>query len=429
MIWLLVLLLVVMALIGAPLFAILIAAAAVGYYGLGIDLAVLHIDIYQISDSVVLMALPLFTFAGFLLSESRTADRMLRLSQATFGWMPGGMAFVALIACALFTALTGGSGVTIVALSGLLLPALRKVSYPERFSTGLITTSGSLGLLLVPSVPLLIYGIIAQQMSQQLDMPSVEIVDLYLAGIVPALLMIALLYLYCLWAMRKAPIPRQAFAWRELGGALWEARWELPLPLVVLGGIFSGWLVISEAAAITALYVLIVEVFVYREIALRRLPAIMRESMVMVGGILLILGVAMSFTGYLVYAGVPEQLFGFIQAHVSSKLMFLILLNIVLLLLGAVLDIFAALVIMVPLLLPVAIGYGIDPVHLGIIFVANMQIGYFTPPVGMNLFIASYRFRKSITELYSATLPFMFVLILALLLITYIPQLSLFLVR
>jgi len=421
--------LVLLALMGAPLFAIILAAAALGYFVLGIDLTVLHIDIYQVSSSVVLMALPLFTFAGFLLGESKTADRMLRLSQAAFGWMPGGMAFVALVACAFFTALTGGSGVTIVALGGLLLPALMKVGYPERFSTGLLTTSGSLGLLLVPSVPLLIYGIIAQQMAQQLPMPSVEIVDLYLAGIGPAILMVVLLYGYCIWAMRKNPIPRQGFNWQELRGALWEARWELPLPFVVLGGIFSGWLVISEAAAITALYVLIAQVCLYREIPLRALPRIMRESMIMVGGILLILGVAMSFTGYLVFAGVPEQLFELIQAHVSSKLMFLILLNIVLLLLGAVLDIFAALVIMVPLILPVAINYGIDPVHLGIIFVANMQIGYFTPPVGMNLFIASYRFKKPISELYKATIPFMLVLLIALLVITYVPALSLYWVR
>jgi len=424
-----VVLLVLLALIGAPLFAIILAAAALGYYTLGLDLAVLHIDIYQVSTSVVLMALPLFTFAGFLLSESNTADRMLRLSQAAFGWMPGGMAFVALVACAFFTALTGGSGVTIVALGGLLLPALTKVGYSEKFSTGLLTTSGSLGLLLVPSVPLLIYGIIAQQMAQQLAMPSVEIVDLYLAGIGPAILMVVLLYAYSVWAMRTQPVPRQAFNWAELRGALWQARWELPLPFVVLGGIFSGLLVINEAAAITALYVLVAQVVLYREIPLRALPRIMRESMIMVGGILLILGVAMSFTGYLVYAGVPEQLFAFIQAHVSSKLMFLILLNIVLLVLGAVLDIFAALVIMVPLILPVAIGYDIDPVHLGIIFVANMQIGYFTPPVGMNLFIASYRFKKPISELYKATIPFMLVLLVALLVITYVPQLSLLLVR
>ncbi|HLR16744.1 MAG TPA: TRAP transporter large permease subunit [Alcanivoracaceae bacterium] len=429
MIWLAVAVLVLLALIGAPLFAIILAAAALGYFSLGLDLSVLHIDLYQVSTSVVLMALPLFTFAGFLLSESNTADRMLRLSQAAFGWMPGGMAFVALIACAFFTALTGGSGVTIVSLGGLLLPALMKVGYNEKFSTGLLTTSGSLGLLLVPSVPLLIYGIIAQQMAQQLAMPTVEIVDLYLAGIGPAILMVVLLYFYSLWAMRKEPVPRQAYNWRELRGALWDARWELPLPFVVLGGIFSGWLVINEAAAITALYVLVAQVGLYREIPLRTLPRIMRESMIMVGGILLILGVAMSFTGYLVFAGVPELLFAFIQEHVSSKLMFLILLNIVLLVLGAVLDIFAALVIMVPLILPVALGYDIDPVHLGIIFVANMQIGYFTPPVGMNLFIASYRFKKPISELYKATLPFMLVLLVALILITYVPQLSLFMVR
>ncbi len=434
MITIAILLLILLALMGAPLYAIILGAAALGFYTLDIELAVLHIDIYQLSNSVVLMALPLFTFAGFLLSESKTADRMLRLSQAAFGWMPGGMAFVSLIACAFFTALTGGSGVTIVALGALLLPALVKGNYPERFSLGLVTSSGSLGLLLVPSVPLLIYGIIAQQMSQQLDMPPVEIVDLYLAGLMPALLMIVLLYGYCVWATRGAakaghPIPRQPFDFRELVDALWEARWELPLPVVVLGGIFSGFLVVSEAAAVTALYVLVAEVFLYKEISLRKLPAIMRESMIMVGGILLILAVALAFTDYLVYAGVPEKLFTLIQTHVESKIAFLILLNILLLLLGALLDIFAALAIMVPLILPVALRYGIDPVHLGVIFVANMQIGYITPPVGMNLFIASYRFKKRVTELFAATIPFMLVLIVALLMITYIPQLSLWLVR
>jgi tripartite ATP-independent transporter DctM subunit len=427
-----VILLVVLALLGAPLFAIILGAAALGFYSMDIEMAVLHIDIYQMADSVVLMALPLFTFAGFLLSESRTADRLMRLSQAALGWMPGGMAFVALIACAFFTALTGGSGVTIVALGALLLPALAKAGYKEKFNLGLMTSSGSLGLLVAPSVPLLVYGIIAQKTVQQLqmeDVPSVGLVDLYLAGLVPALLMIVALYLWCLWAMRNDPVPRQAFNFHELREALWDARWELPLPVVVLGGIFSGFLIVSEAAAVTALYVLIVEVFLYREISLKRLPGIMRESMVMVGGILLILGVALAFTDYLVYASVPEKLFTFIQTHVESKLAFLLLLNIVLLVLGALLDIFAALVIMVPLILPVALRYGIDPVHLGVIFVANMQIGYITPPVGMNLFIASYRFRKSVTELFNATIPFMLVLLVVLLMITYIPSLSLFLVR
>lgn len=422
-------LLVLLALLGAPLFAVILGAAALGFYAMDTPLSVLHINLYQLSDSVVLMALPLFTFAGFLLGEARTADRMVRLSQAAFGWMRGGMAFVALIACAAFTALTGGSGVTIVALGGLLFPALVKAGYRERFSLGLVTSSGSLGLLLVPSVPLLIYGIIAQQLSQQLDMPSVRIVDLYLAGLFPALLMVGLLYGWCAWTTRHDPVPRQTFNWGELRAALWDMRWELPLPFVVLGGIFSGILVVSEAAAVTALYVLVAEVLLYREIRWRQLPGIMRESMVMVGGILLILAVALAFTDFLVYAGVPSDLFAFISTHVESKITFLILLNLLLLLLGAMLDIFAALVIMVPLILPLALRYGVDPVHLGIIFVANMQIGYFTPPVGMNLFIASYRFRRSISELYAATIPFMLVLLIALLLITYWPSLSLVLVR
>ncbi len=422
-------LLILLALMGAPLFAVILGAAALGFYAMDTPLSVLHINLYQLSDSVVLMALPLFTFAGFLLGEARTADRMVRLSQAAFGWMRGGMAFVALIACAAFTALTGGSGVTIVALGGLLFPALVKAGYRERFSLGLVTSSGSLGLLLVPSVPLLIYGIIAQQLSQQLDMPSVRILDLYLAGLFPALLMVALLYGWCAWTTRHDPVPRQGFDWGELRAALGDMRWELPLPLVVLGGIFSGVLVVSEAAAVTALYVLVAEVLLYREIRWRQLPGIMRESMVMVGGILLILAVALALTDFLVYADVPSDLFAFIRTHVEDRITFLILLNLLLLLLGAMLDIFAALVIMVPLILPLALRYGVDPVHLGIIFVANMQIGYFTPPVGMNLFIASYRFRRSIGELYAATIPFMLVLLIALLLITYWPTLSLVLVR
>jgi tripartite ATP-independent transporter DctM subunit len=240
---------------------------------------------------------------------------------------------------------------------------------------------------------------------------------------------VGLLYGRCAWTTRQEPVARQAFNRGELRAALWDMRWELPLPFVVLGGIFSGILVVSEAAAVTALYVLVAEVMLYREIRWRQLPGIMRESMVMVGGILLILAVALAFTDFLVYAEVPSDLFTFISTHVESRITFLILLNLLLLLLGAMLDIFAALVIMVPLILPLALRYGVDPVHLGIIFVANMQIGYFTPPVGMNLFIASYRFRRSISELYAATIPFMLVLLIALLLITYWPSLSLVLVR
>lgn len=416
---------VLFALLGAPLFVVIVAAASAGFFFADIDLSVIAIELYRITDSTVLMALPLFTFAGFILSESKTADRLVNLSKAGLGWLPGGMVGIGLLTCAFFTMLTGGSGVTIVALGALLFPALTKSGYPERFSLGLITTSGSLGLLLPPAIPLLLYGIIAQQM----DVPGVEILDLFKAGMLPALLMIVFLYAYGLWANRNENIPIIPFELDKLLVAAREAVWEMLIPVVVLGGVFSGVFVISEAAAVTALYVLIIEVFVYKEIKLAELPRIMKDSMVMVGGILLILGTAMAFTNFLVDAEIPTQLFELIQENIDSKITFLILLNILLLVLGAILDIFAALVIMVPLILPVALQYGIDPVHLGIIFVANMQIGYFTPPVGMNLFIASYRFKRSITELYAATIPFMLVLLAALLIITYVPWLSLVMVR
>lgn len=427
MIYLLSALLVVLALMGVPLFIIILAAAALGFYYSYEDTEILinlPIELFRLTESSVLMALPMFAFAGFLLSESNTADRLVRLSRASLGWMPGGMSLIALLTCAFFTMLTGGSGVTIVALGALLLPALTRSGYPERFSLGLITTSGSLGLLLPPAIPLLLYGIIAQQM----DIP-VEIKDLFLAGLLPALLMILALYGWGLWSNRGQEVPVQPFELKELLSAANEAKWEILIPVIVLGGIFSGLLVISDAAAVTALYVLIIQVMVYKEIKWSRLPYIMRESMIMVGGILLILGVALAFTNFLIDAQVPESLFTAIKNNIESKYTFLLLLNLLLLFLGAILDIFAALVIMVPLILPVALNFGIDPVHLGIIFVANMQIGYFTPPVGMNLFIASYRFKKSITELYRATLPFLFVLLAVVLLITYIPWLSLVFVK
>jgi tripartite ATP-independent transporter DctM subunit len=267
-----------------------------------------------------------------------------------------------------------------------------------------------------------LYGIIAQQMSVG---AIVSINDLFLAGILPALLMILLLSFWSLWENRRNPIPCQSFSAGEAVAALRESIWEIPLPFFVLGGIYGGFFAISEAAAATAMYVLVVEVFIYKEIRPGQLPAIVRESMVMVGGILLILGVALASTNFLIDAQVPMHLFNLIQAHVTSKLVFLILLNLLLLILGAILDIFSALVIMIPIILPVAVNYGIDPVHLGIIFLANMQIGYFTPPVGMNLFIASYRFKKPVTELYLAAIPFMIVLFGAVLVITYWPALSL----
>jgi C4-dicarboxylate transporter, DctM subunit len=418
--------LVLLAFLGAPLFAIILAVAMIGFYIQGVDLSVISIEIYRISDASVLAALPLFTFAGYLLAESRTSDRVVRLSRVFLGWMPGGLAIVSFMACALFTAFTGASGITIVALGALLYPALIQDGYPENFSMGLVTTSGSLGLLFAPSLPLILYGIIAQQMTVG---EGVSIEKLFLAGLLPGLLMLLILSSWSLWVNRRMPLQKKSFEIREAFSALKEAKWEIPLPVFVLGGVYGGFFAISEAAAVTALYVLVVEVFIYREISIRKLPEIMCDSMVMVGGILLILGVSLASTNYLIDAEVPTRLFNFIQDHVTDKIVFLILLNILLLMLGAILDIFSALVIMVPLILPVAVSYGIDPVHLGIIFLANMQIGYFTPPVGMNLFIASYRFKKSIISLYRSTIPFMLLLLIAVLIITYWPGLSLMLIE
>ena len=416
------LILILLAILGTPLFVVILAVAMLGFHYQGVNLSVIAIEIFRIADTPVLLALPLFTFAGYLLGESRTSQRLVRLTRAFLGWMPGGLAIVAFVACAFFTAFTGASGVTIVALGALLYPALTEAGYRDKFSIGLVTSSGSLGLLLPPSLPLILYGIIAQQMDIG---ANVAISDLFLAGILPALLMVLMLSLWSLWENRRNPMPLNSFSAKEAVAALREAVWEIPLPVFVLGGIYGGFFAISEAAAVTAMYVLIVEVFIYKEIKVSQLPSIMRESMVMVGGILLILGVALASTNFLIDAEVPMHLFNLIQAHVTSKIVFLILLNILLLILGAILDIFSALVIMIPIILPVAVNYGIDPVHLGIIFLANMQIGYFTPPVGMNLFIASYRFDKSITELYQAAIPFMIVLLIAVLIITYWPALSL----
>ena len=411
------------ALLGAPLFIVILAAAMLGFYLAESPLTVVAIEIYRIVDTPLLLALPLFTLSGYVLAESKLSSRLVSVTRAFLGWMPGGLAVVSYVVCAFFTAFTGASGVTIVAVGALLLPALVEGGYRERFSLGLVTTSGSLGLLLAPSLPLILYGVIVQQM----DLPNpFTLQELFIAGILPALLMVVLLTIYSIWTSRGAAIESVPFNRAEALAALKDMRWEIPLPIIVLGGIYSGFFAVSEAAAVTAFYVLFVEVIIHREVKVAALPRITREAMVMVGGILLILGVSLAFTNFLVDAEVPQRLFEWISTFIESKLTFLILLNIILLMLGAILDIFSALVIMIPLIVPLALRFGIDPVHLGIIFLANMQIGYFTPPIGMNLFIASYRFKKPITELYRATIPFMFVLLFALLLITYVPDLSLF---
>ena len=375
--------LLLIALLGAPLFAVILTSAFLGFARGDVDPMVVAMEVYRIADTPILLAIPLFTFAGYLVGESQAPKRLIRLTDALFGWMPGGLAVVALVTCALFTAFTGASGVTIVALGALLYPALKDAGYRENFNLGLITTSGSLGLLFPPSVPLILYGIVAE----------ISIDKLFIAGILPGALMVLLLSLMSLREGSRSRVSSRTatFNFRAAASALRASMWEIPLPFIVLGGVYSGFFAVSEAAAVTVVYVLVIEVLIYREISIRQVPVIMRESMVMVGGILVILGASLASTNYLIDAQVPEQLLAFVTTHVSSKLTFLILLNLFLLVLGMMLDIFSALVIVVPLILPIALGFGIDPIHLGIIFLANMQIGYCTPPVGMNLFIASYR--------------------------------------
>lgn len=407
-----------LALLGAPLFAVIAASAMWGFSKEGIDLQAIAIEFFSIGEIPMLIAIPLFTFAGYLLSESGAPRRLVRVTRALMGWMPAGLAIVSLAACAFFTAFTGASGVTIIALGALLFPALNEAGYPERFSLGLITSAGSLGLLFAPSLPLILYGVVAE----------ISVEKLFLAGVLPGFLMLVLLSGYSVWKNRAIRVPLSEFSWGEVRTALWEARWEIPLPIVVLGGIYSGYFAISEAASVTALYVLIVDVFILREIPFRQLPRIVRESMVLVGGILLILGMSLASTNYMIDTGVPQKLLATIGQWVSGQWSFLVLLLVFLLILGAILDIFSAIVLVVPLMLPVALQFGVDPVHLGIIFLATMQLGYITPPVGLNLFIASYRFNRPIVSIYLDTLPFFFILMISVLLITFWPWLSLALI-
>ncbi len=408
-------LLVLLAVLGAPLSASIAASAMIGFYKEGTDLMIMALEVQTIASMPFLAAIPMFTFAGYLLSESDAPKRLVKLTGAMLGWMPGGLALVCLAACAFFTAFTGASGVTIIALGAILYPALKQDGYGDKFNLGLVTSAGSLGLLFAPSLPLILYGVIAE----------VPIDNLFLAGILPGLLMLLMLSGWSLWVNRSIRRPLSSFSIREVGTALRASIWELPLPVVVLGGIYSGFFAVSEAAAVTALYVLVVEVFILREIPLRELPRIMRASMILVGAILIILGVSVASTSYMIDADIPQRLFELVSAMVSTQTSFLILLLLFLLVLGAILDIFSAIVLVVPLILPIAAGYGINEVHLGIVFLAAMQLGYLTPPVGLNLFIASYRFEKPILHVYSATFPFLIILMVSVVIITFLPELSL----
>lgn len=406
-------------LLGVPLFVVISGLALSLLYLNQIDSSAVIIEMYRMATTPILVAIPLFTFAGYLLSESGAPRRLVRLSHALLGWLPGGVSMIALLTCAIFTALTGATGLTIIAMGGILLPAMTKVKYPESFSLGLLTTSGTLGLLFPPSLPLIIYAIVAK----------VRIDHLFVAGILPGILLIALLAPYCFVRAITAEVPRSRFSIPEVAGAVKDCMWELPLPFVVLGGIYGGYFVVSDAAAITAIYVLLVEVLIYRDIRWGELPGIMKKSMVLVGTILIILGAALGLTNYLIDEEIPMKILDLIRAHIASPFLFLIVLNVFLLAVGCIMGMFPALTVVIPLITPIAQAYGIHPLHLGIIFLANLEIGASIPPLGINLFISSIRFEKPVLSLYIASLPFIIILLVGLAIITYVPWLSLALVN
>jgi tripartite ATP-independent transporter DctM subunit len=376
------------------------------------------VETYRLVASPVLPSLPLFTLAGYLLVEGGAAARLLRVYTSLFGWLPGGLAISTAVGCAIFT--WAGSGVTILSMGGLLLPMLVKARYPEKFSIGLINGSGSLGLLFPPSLPVILYGVYSQT----------AINTLFVAGFVPGLMMVAMVSALGVVQALRYGAERAAFSFSEARKAIWDAKWEIAVPFIVLIGLFGGFGTLVEAGAITVIYVFVVECLVSPEFSVRRdFPRVTLECVTVVGGVLMIIGVAVGLTSYLVAADVPSVLIAWVDAHIQSKYLFLLLLNLALLVSGTFMDVFSAIIVLVPLITPIATRFGIDPVQLGIIFLANLELGYLTPPIGMNLCLSAYRFKQPMTTVYRATLPVYLILLLGVLLITYVPELTLWPVK
>jgi tripartite ATP-independent transporter DctM subunit len=418
-------LIIILAGIGIPLFIGFAGLTMLGYVSTETDIVTLVIEMSGVASAPALVAIPLFTFAGYLMADSGTPARLVRLARATVGWMPGGIAIVSVVACAFFTAFTGASGVTIIALGGLLFPILMKEGFPEKFNLGLLTSGGSLGLLFPPSLPVILFAIIASGSGAEM-----RVDDLFKASLLPGIVLVIAMGLYSAFiAVRTPEVKRIPFDARELWSAMKEARWELPLPVIVLSGIYSGKLTVNDAAIVTVLIVLIVECLLYRDLSFAKdVPKIAVKSSILVGAILLILGVALGLTQYMILELIPDKILEFIQSNVESKVGFLIALNLFLLVVGCLLDIFSAIIVVVPLILPLAAAYDVHPLHLGVIFLTNLEIGYLTPPVGMNLFLSAFRFQRPLPKLYVAAIPFITVLLIALVIITYVPSLSLWFV-
>lgn len=408
------------ALLGLPIFAVIGGLAALLFWFEYTPVSAVPLAAYQLSGQPLLPAIPLFTLGGYILAEGGASKRLVRVFSALVGWMPGGLAVTTTLAFAFFTSFTGASGVTILSLGGLLLPVLTQAHYTRRFSLGLLTASGSIGLLFPPSLAVILYAVYSRT----------PINELFLGGFLPGLLLVGLVALWGVRHGRFAERTRQPFdaveAWRSVNAA----KWELLLPVVVIGGIFGGIVTLVEAAAVTVLYAFVVECLVYRDLSIKtQLMGVGADCATLVGGVLLILAVALGFTNYLIDAQVPDLALEWVQEHIESKFVFLLVLNLLLLVVGCMMDIFSAILVVVPLIAPMGAAFGVDPVHLGIIFLANLELGYLTPPVGMNLFLASYRFDEPLTRIYRSVLPFLLILLIGVLLITYVPALSLALVR
>jgi C4-dicarboxylate transporter DctM subunit len=409
------LLTVILAVLGTPLYIVMSIFGLGAFYLADIDISAIAVEVYRLANSPTLLTIPLFTLAGTILAKSHSPKRLLNFASAAFSWMPGGVAIVSLVTCAFFTAFTGASGVTIIALGGLLYPMLRDYGYNENFSLGLMTTSGSLGLLFAPSLPLILYGIVAK----------VDISQLFMAGILPGLFLILVLSLYAIWE-GKSFMQRKAFEMELFKKSLWEAKFELFIAPLTLGFIYLGIVTLTEASALCAFYVILLSFIIHKDLSLKNdLGDIIRETTTLVGSILIILCCALGVTNYLIDEQVPMKILDFIQQSVESKFVFLICLNIFLLIVGSLMDIFSAIIVVVPLIMPLATQFDIHPVHLAIIFLTNLEIGYITPPVGINLFIASFRFEKPVMQLYKASFPYLLILLFALVVITYWPELSL----
>jgi C4-dicarboxylate transporter DctM subunit len=411
--------------LGTPVFVAMAALALFFFFRDGLPVTAVTAEVYRLISSPTLPAIPLLTACGYVLAESNASLRLLRFFKSILGWMPGGLAVIVIAICALFTTFTGGSGITVIAIGGLVYPMLREDGYPEGFSLGLVTAAGSLGLLFPPSLPVILYSVVAGTRDQNVPADS-----LYVAGLVPGALMIALVAAYAVRRGHALGIPRQGFAPREVAAAFWAAKWELSIPVFVVTLFLTGKASLVETAAAAFVFAMFVECVVTGDLHVRRdLPRALVKASVLAGAVLILLSAAMGITSYIVDAQIPDTLVTWVRTHIESRWVFLLALNVLLIVVGCLVDIFSAIVVLAPLLVPMAVAFDVHPIHLGVIFLANLELGYLTPPVGLNLFLSASRFDKPLTTVIRTVIPFLLLMAVAVLLITYVPALSLGVLR